>query len=410
MESNEKKNKHMTLDERILIWQMLEEGHSLVEIAKAVGKDPRTISREIKIHRVLIDNSARRGFCGKEGNSPCKILQRFPYVCNGCKLNCIRDHQRYDPQKAQKAYATTLREARSGVDLSPDELKAIDQTIKQGATAGVSVYATLQAHGSEIKVCEKTVYNYVNRGVISTRPIDLKNAVKMKKRHRFSKKYDYKKTETQRAVYAGRSYADYLRHLSQTGLCFRGQMDTVEGTREKSKVLLTLHAVQFHLMLIFLLQSRSSKEVVKALDTLERRIGKDLFLRLFPVILTDRGTEFEDVEGLEKSAFGGKRTKIFFADPYVSCQKGEIESNHRMIRYFLPKKHGMQFELLNDAMVAEMMCRIANYVRKELGGKSPREMLSEVLGEEACDKLEIKKIDPTKINLSMADIISQNLK
>ena len=43
-------NKHLTLDDRIAIQKALKEGRSFVDIAAVIGKDPSTISKEVKAH------------------------------------------------------------------------------------------------------------------------------------------------------------------------------------------------------------------------------------------------------------------------------------------------------------------------------------------------------------------------
>ena len=45
-------NKHLTLDERNFIEQELTKNTSFREIAKYLSKDPITISREVKKHRI----------------------------------------------------------------------------------------------------------------------------------------------------------------------------------------------------------------------------------------------------------------------------------------------------------------------------------------------------------------------
>lgn len=45
--------KHLTLSDRIIIERGLNEGKTFASIATTVGKDPTTISKEIKKHRTL---------------------------------------------------------------------------------------------------------------------------------------------------------------------------------------------------------------------------------------------------------------------------------------------------------------------------------------------------------------------
>lgn len=46
---NLKKNKHMTLDERIEIQECLNKGMTFKAIAQRIGKDPTTVSKEVKL-------------------------------------------------------------------------------------------------------------------------------------------------------------------------------------------------------------------------------------------------------------------------------------------------------------------------------------------------------------------------
>lgn len=55
--NNSGKNKHLTLNDRISIAEYLAKGLSFKEIARALGKSPSTISREIKRHTYMEANS-----------------------------------------------------------------------------------------------------------------------------------------------------------------------------------------------------------------------------------------------------------------------------------------------------------------------------------------------------------------
>ena len=48
--NQEKKHKHMTLDDRIEIQECLNKGMTLRAIAQQIGKDQTTVSKEIKLH------------------------------------------------------------------------------------------------------------------------------------------------------------------------------------------------------------------------------------------------------------------------------------------------------------------------------------------------------------------------
>ena len=51
-------HKHMTQDNRVTIEKGLDSGTSLRKIAESIGKDPSTVSKEIKKHRTLYSHNA----------------------------------------------------------------------------------------------------------------------------------------------------------------------------------------------------------------------------------------------------------------------------------------------------------------------------------------------------------------
>lgn len=108
------------------------------------------------------------------------------------------------------------------------------------------------------------------------------------------------------------------------------EMDTVKGV---------------NVMLLFLMPDGKAESVKKVFDYLEAGLGIEVFRRLFPVILTDNGSEFKKVDELEltsdEDGFLVYRTSLFYCDPMASWQKGCIEKNHEFIRYAIPKKKSL---------------------------------------------------------------------
>ncbi len=79
MKKNEKKNKHMTLDDRIEIQECLSKGMTFKAIGERIGKSQTTISREVKIHTGPCTNSFVRT------DEVCPKLLKAQFVCNGCE-------------------------------------------------------------------------------------------------------------------------------------------------------------------------------------------------------------------------------------------------------------------------------------------------------------------------------------
>jgi len=77
------------------------------------------------------------------------------------------------------------------------------------------------------------------------------------------------------------------------------EMDSVEGKRDSTKVLLTLFFRNSTCMLAFLREANTARSMTEIIDDLYSRLGRELFCRMFPVILTDRGSEFTDPASIE---------------------------------------------------------------------------------------------------------------
>lgn len=132
-------------------------------------------------------------------------------------------------------------------------------------------------------------------------------------------------------------------------------------------------------MLLFLMPDGKAESVKRVFDYLEAGLGIEVFRRLFPVILTDNGSEFKKVDELEltsdEDGFLVYRTSMFYCDPMASWQKGCIEKNHEFIRYAIPKKKSLN--PYNQDDITLLMNHINSIKRPGLGNKSPYELVGE---------------------------------
>lgn len=120
---------------------------------------------------------------------------------------------------------------------------------------------------------------------------------------------------------------------------------------------------------------------------------------MFPVILTDNGSEFSNPLEIEFSnKTGEQRTKIFYCEPGRPDQKGACEVNHEMIRRILPK--GTSFDDLKQDDINTIMSNINSYKRKKLNNCSPLQLFSMMYGNDIASKNGIIEIDSNEINLS----------
>ena len=198
----------------------------------------------------------------------------------------------------------------------------------------------------------------------------------------------------------GRTYEDYIEYMTANPDTAVVQMDSVEG-RKGGKVLLTIFFTTSELMLAFLRDHNTARSVTEIFNSIDTILGREAFQALFPVILTDRGSEFTDPLSIECHMTTGElRTRIFFCDPQRSDQKGACEVTHEMIRRVLPK--GASFDHLTQADVDRMMSHINSYTRKKLNNRSAHQLFSTIHSEDVLVKLRQKLIPANEINLTPA--------
>lgn len=429
------KYKHMTLDDRITIQKGLKNNLSFSSIAEELGRDPSTISKEIRGHLIIQETGtrsrpynpcAKRKYCTHSGNlcpecvyagrlfykdtccsacgkcnevcsdfreEICKTLKRPPYVCNGCKTirSCTLKKQKYDAKEAQKEYETMRSENRKGIDISPEELERLDNIISPLVKTGQSIHQICINNADEIMVDERTIYNYVEAGILSIGNIDLPRKVRYKKRKR------KKNVCIDKKCHEGRAYEDFLAFMEAHPDYVPVEMDSVEGKRDSTKVLLTILFKNSTCMLIFLREANTARSVSEIFNQIYETLGAAQFRMLFPVILTDRGSEFTDPEAIEFDENGNRRTYVFYCDPQRSNQKGSIEVDHEFIRRILPK--GTSFANLTQEKVTLMMNHINSYTRKKLNERSAYQMFSFLFGEDVAKKLGLKAIPANEITL-----------
>lgn len=428
-------NKHLNISERIEIEKGLSEGKSFREIASIINKDPSTISKEIRKHSNIIEpknsptpckknmyikNSQNKicqlmhicgdincnkrckvctkhkcsNICTEYEPITCELLKRPPYVCNGCnkKSFCLLDKKIYSSKYAQDCYTELLRSSREGINQTPASIQKMNDImtplIKKGQSLG-HIYAT---HADEIGCSRRTVYTYIDKGVFDIRNIDLRRRVKYKPRKKKTKaSLKYK------AYRKNRTYTDFNVLLQSKVPGYVVEMDTVIGSKDTNTCLLTMLFRNCKLMLIFLLKEKTQDEVKKVFDMLTEELGIELFNRLFNVILTDNGTEFQNPDILEYTDYGEKRTSIYYCDPYRSNQKGALEKNHEYIRYVIPK--GTSLAGMTNEKITLLMNHINSEKRDSLNGHSPYELSQILLDKELHQCLNLRLIQPDDVNL-----------
>ena len=406
-----KKEGQMDLSDRIAIETGISNKDSFKKIGKLLRRHPSTIAHEIKENRTFIpgnyflrkdcrfvrqrvqhhvcgdesceENCCRcrsvdcQKYCEKYVSRACHKFEKPPYVCNNCseKKLCSKDKYIYSAKYADAAVIRRRSESRQGIRISDEKKSEMDELITRLVKKGQPLTHIYAEHENEMPVCLRTLYNYIDDGELTVKNIDLRRKTGYKKR---GKGHQPSLGFANMEFRQGRTYTDFeyamkAKYTEDEVV----EMDTVKGVREQGKRLLTMIFRRNNVMLLFLMPDGKAESVKRVFDYLEAGLGIEVFRRLFPVILTDNGSEFKKVDELEltsdEDGFLVYRTSLFYCDPMASWQKGCIEKNHEFIRYAIPKKKSLN--PYNQDDITLLMNHINSIKRPGLGNKSPYELV-----------------------------------
>ena len=376
--------KHTKLSERIKIENGLNNGNSLRSISRDTNKSVTTISREIYNRRYKEKGNHFNGIPKK-----CPKLEKAPFVCNGCPnvKKCRLNKFFYSAEYAQQDYIKLLKESREGIDKTTYEFKELNKIVKSDVDKGHSFALIINNH-PELNISERTLYNYQEKGYLNTKNIDLPRKIRYKKRKH--NKSNSKKKENQCRI--GRTYKDFTIYIKENNITYYTEMDTVEGIIGTGQsCLLTLYLKQSEFLFIFKISEQTITCVNSKIKEIKSIIGNEMFHKIFPIILTDNGSEFKRPDDIEDNGKHVIDSKVFYCDSGRSDQKSQIELSHEYIRRYIPK--GISMNKYSDENILDMMNNINSIPRKSLNWKSPYDVTLEMFGEEIFTKLGIIKID-----------------
>ena len=326
----------------------------------------------------------------------CDRLSKPPYVCNGCpKRNiCTLSKQLYDAAYANREYKENLIETRSGIVINQNEINNLNQIlVPLISERGQSIHQAYINNSNKIMYSEKTLYKIIDLGLLEVRNIDLPRKVRFKQRVKNNTTYKIDKE-----CLTGRTYEDFIDYLNNNLDTSIVQMDTVIG-KQGGKCLLTIHFVNTSFMLAFIREHNDAQSVIDIFNNIQKILTIAKFKELFPLILTDNGSEFSNPTEIEFDMKTGElRTQIFYCHPSSPFEKGSCEVNHELLRRILPK--GTSFDNLTQKDINLIMSHINSYKRKKLNNESPHSVFSKLYGEDTINKLGIIEIEPNEVSLS----------
>ena len=312
----------------------------------------------------------------KEGLKPCKIADRL-HVHNSTIYRELRrgtythlnsdytTEERYSPDIAQQRYRDNLSAKGGDLKIGSDRELAeyIETKIVEEGYSPAAVVAEIKTKGLTFQttICEKTIYNYIDKGVFL-------RLTRKDLPERGERKRKYKRVEKKKAASApkGESIEARPQEIAERNTFGHWEMDCVVGRKRTRRALLVLSERLTRREIIIPIKDMTTASVVAALNKLERKFGRR-FKKIFKSITVDNGSEFKDCEGIETSIYraGGKRTKVYYCHPYSAYERGTNENINKMIRRFLPK--GTDFRKVTAAYIQRVEDWINNYPREVLG-------------------------------------------
>ena len=345
---------YLSIDQRYKLEALLMVKTSVKKIAEILGVHRSTVYREIK---------------------------RSTYVHRKTDWT---EEERYAADTSHERYRSYLKEKGKDLKIGNDIEYAnyLENIIITNKYSPAAALMEAEKENFKTQICVTTLYSYIDKGIflnLTKKNLPVKRIEKRK----------YKKVKVQKKRAAGTSIEKRPEHIDKREEFGHWEMDTVVGklgVSKKSFLVLTERKTRSEI--VELLKNHTSKEVVKALNRIEKQIGTESFRKIFKTITVDNGVEFANSQGMEKTRRSSKnRTNVFYCHPYSSSERGTNENNNKLIRRHIPK--GVVFDDMTKTEVKKMQDWMNNYPRRLLNKKTSGEVFEK----------ELKKISFTEKNL-----------
>ena len=330
------KGQHLTLRERIEIqtWKRLDKSNRF--IARELGRSHSTINDEVK-----------RGTASQKKILNGKALFLEAYYAETGQLVYERNRDASKPRYKLLKVERFIQYAKHKIQVdkwSPDVI--VGRAIELGL------------YGAYERVCAKTLYRYIDEGLMSLTNMDL-----WLKLQRNTKP----KRDRERKRILGQSIDDRPQEINDRLTFGHWEIDTVVGKKNKGEpvaLTLTERLTRYQITIKI-----SSKNELAVKETMER-LSKDNpnFPKLFKSITADNGSEFaslsEALQGL---------SDIYFAHPYSSWERGTNEKHNGILRRFIPK--GKSLKDYSDDQIKQITHWMNHLPRKVLNYQTPTEAI-----------------------------------
>ena len=332
-----RKGQHLSSEERHDIEVHLRDGWSTYKIAKHLGRPYNTIKNEIQRGTVLLYDGKVSRYKAKAGEEQYRKNRRS----STRKYRCLE----------------TVPFLRYVEKMVREEGWSLDACWGRALESGL--------FQREEMVCTKTLYNYVDLGMISLKNIDLPEKVsrntKKRKVRENKKKLGDSIDLREECVESRKNFGNW-------------EIDSVLGKKTTGEpCVMTLTERKLRVSIWLKLPNHSADAMMEAMEKLKAEYGAH-FSSVFQSITADNGSEFTRLSELEEDGAG---VKVYFAHPYSSWERGTNECHNRMLRRFIPK--GKSIADYSEEDIQFFADRINALPRKILGYQTPEELFEQEL-------------------------------
>ncbi len=328
-----KQYQQLSIEEREKIQSGLWEGKPLRDIARSLDRSPSTISREL-----------RRNIVGER-------RRYVPRLAEERAQKRIQERGRRERLKDQVIREYVIQKLREE-DYSPEQIAGTLSTEHGGRTISPEaiyqfIYAQYERDGYGRCVGE-----------------DLR--MYLKRRHKV-RKPKFLPFKEEKGPVKNRVFIDVRpKEADERVILGHWEGDSMVS-RQSLAGLNTLVERVSGFLFITKIKDTTAEETTKTVIKRFKSIPKDLR----KTMTVDNGHENAGHERVEREI----GTKIYFAHPYHSWERGTNENTNGLIRWYLPKR--TDFATVSEERIQEIEYRLNTRPRKRLGWKTPLEIFNQ---------------------------------
>lgn len=318
------KYKHLTVDERYQIDELLREGFSQLAIANHLNRSPSTLSRELQRNR------GERGWRPRQAQL--KATQRL--VTRGIS----------NVKRASDSAWAYAQERLAEDQWSPQQIAC--RLKREGLTS----------------ISHETLYQRILTDKETGGQLYLQLRCKKQRKKR------YGSVKSRRGVIPDRVDIDQRPAIVETRERLGDwEGDTIIGSHDGGAIIASMVERKSRFTRLMKISNKTTAAVIQGIN--------QQMLSLADVVHTvtlDNGKEFSQHKRLSETL----GAEVYFAKPYCSWERGLNENTNGLVRQYFPKK--IAFDKITHEELQRVEDKLNNRPRKCLGYKTPNEVFNEL--------------------------------